>query len=405
MGEKIVKPDLPVPHSVLKNISIHVVPSAGGELKPGNSSPAEFSLSSGQELPVASSPGRLHMQVKLFGFIPVRDMVVNVLPRVKVVPGGQSIGVLLHSHGVMVVGLADVNTPSRGKVNPAAEAGIKVGDIILKINGISVSSDTQVRDIINQAGCNAKAITVKIKRGKKIFNTDIKPAYCRETRRYRVGLFIRDSAAGVGTLTFYHPPSKCYGALGHIITDIDTSKQIDLADGCIVGAKIHGVYPGRKGRPGEKIGYFENDSFLTGSINRNTKYGIFGKLERPVSNPFYPQAVPVALSGEIHKGPASILTVVSGSKIEKYNVEILKVLPNSQSDGKGLVIKITDKKLLQRTGGIVQGMSGSPIIQDGRLVGAVTHVFVNDPTRGYGVLAQWMLQEAEILPRHWENAS
>lgn len=396
VGDKL-EPDLPVPQAVLKNISIHINYADANTLILDGSASKDFSFSPGDKIPVTNTPAKLYMQVKLFDLIPIREMVVNVVPRVKVIPGGQSIGVLLHTRGVMVVGLADIKTSGGKKVNPAAKAGVAVGDIILKINGNEIKSDTQVRDIVDNYGNKKKPLILKIKRGKRIFSTTLKPVYCTETHRYRMGLFIRDSAAGVGTLTFYHPPSGCYGALGHMITDIDTSQQINLADGCIVGAKIQGIHPGKKGQPGGKIGLFEGESQLMGNITKNTKYGIFGNLEHPVTNPIYDQPIPVALSHEISEGPATILTVLKGNKIEKYNIEIQKVLPMSYSDGKGLIIKITDDRLLKYTGGIIQGMSGSPIIQNGRLVGAVTHVFINDPTRGYGILAQWMLEEADIF--------
>lgn len=397
VGDKL-EPEFHVPRAVLKNISLHINNDKKNASTPGEKSNIDFCFEPGEALPVAETPGTFHMQVKLFGVIPIREMVVNVVPRVQVIPGGQSIGVLLHTNGVMVVGFADVKTTSGEKENPATRAGIAAGDVILKINGTKIKSDAQVRDIIDRYGKDKKDLKLTIKRGSKIFSTNLKPVYCAETHRYRMGLFIRDSAAGVGTLTFYHPASGRYGALGHMIADIDTSQQIDLADGCVVGANIQNIHPGKKGRPGEKIGLFEGNSNIAGNITKNTKYGIFGKLKHPVENPLYDRAIPVALWDEISEGPAKILTVVKGNKIEEYDIEIQKILPQPHSDGKGLVIKITDKKLLQSTGGIIQGMSGSPIIQNNHLVGAVTHVFINDPSRGYGVLAQWMLQEVDLLP-------
>ncbi len=395
VGDKI-EPDFNLPGAVLKNLSLHVNQEGKQYLQTSGSPGKNLSFLPGDESPVAGTPGTFHMQVKLFGMIPVREMVVNVVPRTKVIPGGQSIGVLLHTHGVMVVGMADIKGKGGKKVNPAVDAGISVGDIILKVNDLEIKSDAQLRSIIDNCGKEKKPLQLKIKRKDKTFSTTIKPTYCSETRRYRLGLFIRDSAAGVGTLTFYHPESGSYGALGHMIADIDTAQQIDLADGCVVGANIQSIHPGKRGRPGEKIGLFEGKSTLTGNITKNTRYGIFGKLDDPVDNPVYDKPVPVALNNEIKPGPAQILTVVKGNRIEQYDIEIEKVLPNSRSDGKGLILKITDRELLQCTGGIIQGMSGSPIIQEGRLVGAVTHVFINDPTRGYGVLAEWMLKEADI---------
>jgi stage IV sporulation protein B len=349
-------------------------------------------------VPVATVPGRVDMQIKLLGLIPLNHMVVNVVPAVRVVPGGHSIGVLLHSRGVMVVGHAVITDPQGNKHNPALEAGILNGDIILKINGRRVQSEQQVRSEISRCGQTGSPVTLEIKRGQRVFTTRLNPVFCAETKRYRIGLYVRDSAAGIGTLTFYEPKSKKYGALGHVITDFETNRRIDLEDGQIVEAVVQGIRPGRRGQPGEKIGLFTGDG-LTGNIEKNTSYGIFGSLRQPLANPLYPQPIPVALVYQVKRGPAEILTVLRGNRIGRYSVEILQVMPQNRWEGKGLVIKVIDPELLRQTGGIIQGMSGSPIIQNGRIVGAVTHVFVNDPTRGYGVLAEWMIYEANLLPK------
>lgn len=350
----------------------------------------------GKAIPVAGMPGRLDMQFRLLGLFPLHHMVVNVVPVKRVIPGGHSIGVLLHARGVMVVGLAAVQDRSGAKTNPASRAGIASGDVILRINGRPVNSDRQLRDEIGRCGAGGKPVLLEVKRGEKIFTASLRPVLCPETGRYRIGLYIRDSAAGVGTLTFYAPEARKYGALGHIIADLNTGKKIDLADGSIVQASVQGVHPGRRGRPGEKVGLFRGEG-LKGNIEKNTFCGIFGVLDEPLTNPYYRQPLPVALAYQVKKGPAEILTVLHESKIERFRIEIVQVMPQARPDGKGMVIRVTDPRLLQATGGIIQGMSGSPIIQDGKLAGAVTHVFVNDPSRGYGVQAEWMLQEAGLL--------
>lgn len=349
--------------------------------------------------PVASEPGQIQVRLSLFGVIPVRDMLVSVVPQVKVVPGGQSIGVMLHAQGVIVVGLSALLDEAGNKVNPAADAGIKEGDVILKIDGEAVRSDSQVKDMVAQAGTAGQPLTMEVKREEDTFTAKLSPVFCKETLRYRVGLMIRDSAAGVGTLTFYEPDSMIYGALGHVITDIGTSRPVELSDGKIVGASVQGIHKGKRGQPGEKIGMFQGDTRVNGTINRNTKLGIFGSLKRPLENPAIGEPIAVAMADQIHEGQAEILTVLKGEQVERFSIEIIKVNPLARQDGKGLVIKITDQRLLEQTGGIIQGMSGSPIIQDDKLVGAVTHVFVNDPTKGFGVPAEWMLWEAEILPK------
>ncbi len=344
---------------------------------------------------VFNCPGKKHLDFKLFGIIPLSSIVVNVVESVKVVPGGQSIGVMLNSKGVMVVGISPVTDRDGKRSNPAAEAGIMVGDVILSINGEPARSDEQVREQVS--GCGKKELLMELKRSNKIIKVNLKPVFCRETGRYRIGLYVRDGAAGVGTISFYHPGTGYYGALGHVINDADTSQKIELADGRVVSASVKAINPGRRGRPGEKVGMFTGRSDIVGNIEKNTRYGIFGELRKPLANPFYKEPLPVAMGYQIKKGPAEIMTVLNEDRVEKFTVEIQEVLNHSPRDGKDLIIKITDQRLLERTGGIIQGMSGSPIIQNGMLVGAVTHVFINDPTRGYGVLAEWMLQEAGIF--------
>jgi len=353
-----------------------------------------FDLVSG---PVASQPGELQVRLSLFGMVPVRDVLVSVLPQVKVIPGGQSIGVLLHSQGVIVVGHSAVLDESGQEVKPAEEAGIMEGDIILKINDETVQSDSQVRDMVAKSGAAGQPLLIELKREGELFTKKVKPVFCRETLQYRLGLLIRDGAAGIGTLTFYEPNSMVYGALGHLITDLGSTQPVELSDGEIVDANVQGIHRGKRGQPGEKIGMFPGDKKVSGTIRKNTKLGIFGCLKKPVDNTSSREAIPVAMAEQIHEGRAEILTVLKDDRIEKFEIEIIKINKLARQDGKALVIKITDQKLLEQTGGIVQGMSGSPIIQDDQLVGAITHVFVNDPTRGYGVPVQWMIEESGLL--------
>lgn len=344
--------------------------------------------------------GKADLEFRLLGVIPLRKTSIDVLPQLKVVPGGHSIGVVLHSQGVLVVGYSPVESTD-GRVHlPAKEANIAIGDVIMAINGQPVQSDSQVAEIINQNGQDDKPIDMLIKRNGQTLNLAIKPLLCGETKRYRIGLFVRDSAAGVGTMTFYDPKSGAYGALGHVITDSDTNQPIDVEQGKIVSASISGIQHGRRGKPGEKIGVFIDEENTLGNIRKNCNFGIFGSLSQPISNrETNGEAIPVASMSQVKVGPAEILTVVDGQNIERFNIEIQKVAIQEMPETKGLVIKITDPRLLERTGGIIQGMSGSPIIQDGKLVGAVTHVFVHDPTRGYGCFIDWMLMEAGVLPK------
>jgi len=310
---------------------------------------------------------------------------------------GHSIGVLLHAEGVLVIGHTVVEDSAGKKHRPAEQAGIQAGDLIVKVNNHAVVNDQGLRDEIERCGLRGKPVTLGLKRKNKTFAVSVNPVFCKETGRYRIGLFVRDSAAGMGTLTFYDPQTKLYGALGHLVTGLDSPAKVDLSEGKIVNAQVRDIYPGCKGKPGEKIGSFPERTRFTGNIQRNTPFGIFGRLRQPPGQCFYPRPLPVALTYEITAGPAEILTVLTGERIEKFTVEIEKVHPQIRPEGKGLVIKVTDQELIRRAGGIIQGMSGSPIIQNGKFVGVVTHVFVNDPTRGYGVPAEWMLQEAGLF--------
>ncbi len=308
-----------------------------------------------------------------------------------VVPGGQSIGVLFNASGVLVVGFSPVVTEKGMKVCPAASAGIKQGDIILKINGEEVKNEKRACELIMRAGELGGTVVLEVKRGKDILQFEVHPVFCREMAVYRIGLIIRDTVAGVGTLTFYDPSTRIFGALGHMVTELNSSSPAVLEDGVIVKASVEGINPGKRGKPGEKVGVFENG--ISGSIKANSRLGIFGYLLDIPGDSLLNHPLPVASLEEIHEGPAEMLTVLKGDRVEKFEVEIVKINPKAKTDGKGLVVRVTDRRLLEETGGIVQGMSGSPLVQDGRLIGAVTHVFVNDPLRGYGVPVQWMLEE------------
>lgn len=352
--------------------------------------------------PVSLEPmglGRATLEFRLLGLIPVRTVQVDVLPPVALVPGGHSIGVVLHSQGVIVVGHSPVAGDDGQSRIPAKEAGIAVGDVILGINGVPVESDSQVAEIIDVSGQQKRQVDLLVKRGENRLTVTVPPVFCRDTGRYRIGLFVRDSAAGVGTLTFYDPASNTYGALGHIITDSDTNQPIDCHQGKIVLATVSGIQQGRRGQPGEKIGIFIEEDQVLGTIEKNTPFGIYGQLSAYPPPQLYSAAIPVASMSQVELGPAELLTVVDGQQIERFAVEIQKINLQDSPESKGLVLKVTDPRLIERTGGIVQGMSGSPILQKGKIIGAVTHVFVHDPTRGYGCFVDWMLMESGLIPR------
>ncbi|MGB9885891.1 MAG: SpoIVB peptidase [Moorellales bacterium] len=352
-----------------------------------------------QNWPVATSPGRLDLTLEFLGLIPVKTVVVRIVEPPRVVPGGHCIGVLLRTSGAVVVGFAPVTTRDGETLNPAREAGFLLGDTIVKINNQVVASDDQVAWLVDRAGRSGRRLRVTVRRAGEQKILEVRPRFCRETGRYRIGLYVRDSAAGVGTLTFYLPREKIFAALGHMVVD-SNSEPLPLAEGRIVGASIQGIQQGRRGEPGEKIGLFLDQGDLEGRIVRNTRFGIFGILDKLPKTLPNAQAVPVALAHQVHPGPAEMLTVVNGEDIERFDLVIERVMPDRWEEGRGLLLRVNDPRLLSLTGGIVQGMSGSPILQDGALVGAVTHVFIHDPTRGYGVLAEWMLEEMGLLARN-----
>lgn len=341
----------------------------------------------------AVNMGRANLKIKLFGKIPIRHLTVSVLPEKKVYPGGQSIGIKLRSEGVLVVGYNEVD----GRY-PAKESGIKKGDSIIAIDGIKIEGINQAAELISSNGKTGKNMSFTLKRDENQLTKEVSPIYCSNTNSYRIGLFIRDTAAGVGTLTFYDPATKKYGALGHVIVDIDTNTPIDISQGEIVKASIINIREGRRGHPGEKTGVFIEQKDIIGSIYKNTDFGIFGTLEKMENkNDYNSSPIPIASSHQVEVGPAKILTVVKGDNVEEYDVEIQRIVNKNTPSNKGFIINITDKELIGKTGGIIQGMSGSPIIQNGKIIGAITHVFVNEPTKGYGIFIEWMLLESGVF--------
>lgn len=332
-----------------------------------------------------SNIGKLDVKLNLFGKFKVRDMTVNVIPNTKVIPVGKAIGMKLYTDGVLVVGMSEIN----GK-KPYENTGIQEGDRIIEINNEKVDSTDELIETVNKS--NGKQIAVKYKRNEDIITTSIEPAKTDDDQ-YKLGLWVRDAAAGVGTMTFYEPSSGMFAALGHGITDIDTSDLIQIANGELVTTNILSIVKGEKGAPGEIRGTIENGVSF-GNIYKNTKYGVYGNvLNKSRLEVNSAEEMEVALRNEIKTGKAQILCELQDGKIERYEIEIQKLFINNNEDNKSMVIKVTDKRLIEKTGGIIQGMSGAPIIQNGKFVGAVTHVLVNDPTIGYGVFADIMIKQ------------
>ncbi len=342
----------------------------------------------------SNDTGEVGIQLKLFGVLPVKNVKVKVLPDVKLYPGGQSIGVKLKTEGVIVVGLSEMIGQDEKSHSPGLEANVNVGDIIYKIDEKRVNTAEDVSQIINNI--TNKPLELDIKRKNKWEKVSIKPVKDKEDGKYKIGLWVRDNTAGIGTLTFYHEGSNKYGALGHAITDVTTGIIMPVNNGEIVSAKVGSVLQGQKGKPGEIRGIFYNEDKVIGNIEENTSQGLYGTTYTKLINNKINKPISIGLQQHIKEGAAKILTTVEGNRVEEFNIEIEKIVPQSKKSGKGMIIKVTDPELLEKTGGIVQGMSGSPIIQNNKLVGAVTHVFVNNPTKGYGTFIEWMLEEANI---------
>ena len=299
------------------------------------------------------------------------------------VPVGHTVGIKLFARGVMVV-----KAPESG--TPAEDCGLRSGDIIVKCGGVSVTSTEQFQALLQENG--ETATDLQVRREGESVTLSVSPEQNQEGA-YCIGAWIRDSMAGIGTMTYYEPDSGAFGALGHGITDTDTALLMPFASGSILPSTVKAVKKGAVGDAGELRGDFDLSTDL-GDLSANTASGIFGTLDPGEFTERLGDPMPVAAAAEVHAGPATILSNVEGDSVEEYDIEILQVVEDS-ADGRDLVISVTDPELLSATGGIVQGMSGSPILQDGKFAGAVTHVLLNDPSKGYGILMETMLDAAE----------
>ena len=298
---------------------------------------------------------------------------------------GRPIGVKLFSDGVLVIGFSDGESPAK-------DCGLKKGDIITALDGAELDSIEDLRACLNENGGGAAALTVK--RGSRTLTLEAAPQQ-DESGEYRLGAWVRDSMAGIGTMTFYEPGSGAFGALGHGVTDVDTAKLLPLDHGSIMAASVKAVKKGERGAPGELKGEFDF-SRDCGTLYANTDCGIFGRLSPQDAEALGGKRYPIAKRDEIRPGQAAILAAVSGSEAKEYAIEIEKVYPAADTT-RNLLLRVTDEALLAQTGGVVQGMSGSPIVQNGRIVGAVTHVLLDDPGRGYGIFIENMLDAAGLF--------
>ncbi len=303
--------------------------------------------------------------------------------------GGMPFGVKFLTEGVMIVGLCEIKTDS-GSSSPACDAGLRQNDIIIKVNGVPISDAASLTHLTENSG--GKPLDIVYSRDGKETAATLTPAKCSEDGKYKTGMYVRDSGAGIGTVTYILPETYAFGGLGHGICDGDTGKLIAMQRGSVVGVTINGVVKGLSGAPGEVKGYFSSGK--TGTLLKNTECGVFGAFASlPDSVTGAP--IPIGTRDEVKSGKAYILSTLDGAQPQKYEIEISAIRLTSTGN-KCFNVKVTDKALLEKTGGIIQGMSGSPIIQNGKLVGAVTHVLVNDPATGYGIFIENMLNAAQM---------
>ncbi|AGX43650.1 SpoIVB peptidase [Clostridium saccharobutylicum] len=333
-------------------------------------------------------------EIKFLGMIPLKSVQVQNVKDLEVYPGGNPIGVRVSSEGVLVVGYSDIEINSKKEESPGKLGGLEIGDIILKVNGENMENVTDLLKTIKE--CQQEDVKVDIlRRGEKL--TKVIHLRKENDKDYKIGLWIRDSTAGVGTMTFVDEKTKKFGALGHPITDCDTNEPFLIKKGDVLDSTIISVKKGEKGDPGELKGIFINENTPKGNIQKNTQSGIFGNIDDVKSMRKEIKPLKVGFRDEITTGKAKIITTIDESGPQEFDIEIEKLLNQTSVGSKSMVIKITDPRLLEKTGGIVQGMSGSPIIQNNKIIGAVTHVLINKPDTGYGIYIEWMLQDAGII--------
>ena len=336
--------------------------------------------------------GSENLSVSLFDKMFLKNIEVSVLPRTTVIPVGNIAGVKLYTSGVLVVGMSEIEGEDNKTYKPYQDTGIEEGDTIVKINDNIISSTDDLIENVNMS--NGEKLEVEYVHDEKTKECSITPIKTA-TDEYKLGLWVRDSAAGVGTVTFYEPSTQKFGALGHGITDIDTGELLNIASGEFVTAKVLNIKKGEDGNPGKIQGTVEEQETI-GEIAKNTEFGIYGKIKDMSSlNIDMSKEMEVALRDEIELGKATILCSLDNQTIGEYEIEITKVYKDNNHNNKSMEIKVTDERLIEKTGGIIQGMSGSPIIQNGKFIGAVTHVLVNSSTEGYAIFGDLMIKQSK----------
>lgn len=339
---------------------------------------------------IYSSTGSYEINLDLFGTIPVKEINVNVIERTKVIPCGSLIGVKMYTPGVLVVGMSEIEGIDKKSYRPYEDSGIKEGDMIVEIDSKKITNTNDLIRTVNS--CNGKSVEIKFVRDEETKTTNILPVES-SSREYKLGLWVKDAAAGVGTLTFYEPSTQSFAALGHGIVDSDTGGIFNIADGELVRSNLLSIRKGEKNNPGEIKGVIDSNRSI-GQIYKNTNYGVFGKVSKVENiNLTDLQEYDVALRSEIETGEADVICELENGKRDTYKIKIEKIYSSNNYDNKSMLIKIEDERLLNKTGGIIQGMSGAPIIQNGKFIGAITNVLVSDPTTGYAIFGDLMIKQ------------
>ena len=331
----------------------------------------------------AEAGGQTSVTFSLLGLIPVHETRVNVVEERTLIPGGQAVGVALKTRGVLVVSDA-----AKGRA-------LRAGDVILSADGKNVESTKALSEQVGTA--QTDTVRLEVLRGGQTITVDAQAEPDPSDGRRKLGVWVRDSTAGVGTLTYIDPANQAYGALGHAIVDADTGRLLAAREGAILHASIVGVTKGQSGKAGELKGNFLKAGEQIGSLMENCEYGIYGVLDDMPENLLYPQGLRAGARSAVHTGTASIIATVDADGPQEYGVEIVRCFAQSEPSQKGMILRVTDERLLEKTGGIVQGMSGSPILQDGRIIGAVTHVYLSDATQRYGMYIEWMLEKSDAM--------
>ena len=323
-----------------------------------------------------------------FWGIPLKDVALDVLPKARLIPCGSVFGVKFFTKGVLIVGMSDVES-TEGILSPAYRSGLRVKDVILSIDGNEVNTVEEVAQAVDRS--SGKALDVTFARDGETANTTLIPLMSLTDSKYKTGLWIRDSTAGIGTVTYYDPDTGEFGGLGHGICDVDTGELMPMLRASVVDIRVTDIVKGLDGSPGEIKGSF--DVLRIGELRKNTTVGVFGVLEKAPACAFS-EPLEIGTDTQVHEGEAYLYASLGDKEVRRYTVELTKIYRNG-SDTKNFIFTVTDPALLLRTGGVVQGMSGSPIVQDGRLIGAVTHVLVNNPKKGYGIFIGNMLAAAK----------